>query len=97
MDKTKKKYHYAQRDVDDYSCIKISEGKYEGVIYTYGKVMFASEANQEDKLPLKFEYTVKKNPKGEDTESEEFRTLIGDILVEEIEEQLKNGQLQFNK
>ena len=56
------RYVFAQRDVDDYSCIKIVEGPYKDIIYTYGHVKFASEENERGELPLKFDYDIKKNP-----------------------------------
>ena len=56
------RYVFAQRDVDDFSCIKIVEGNYKDVIYTYGKVQFASEENAQGEMPLKFTYDVKENP-----------------------------------
>ena len=37
---TDKRYTFAQRPGDDFSCIKIVEGKYKDVIYKYGKVQF---------------------------------------------------------
>ena len=90
-----KKYVFAQRDVDDYSCIKLTEAPYSDIIYTYNNVKFASEENAQGKLPLKFTYEIKKNPNNVDTESEVFRQYIGDILVEVIEEQLENGTIKF--
>ena len=42
-----KRYVYVQRDGDDFSSIKIVEGKYKDVIYKYGKVQFAN-AEQPD-------------------------------------------------
>ena len=89
------RYVFAQRDVDDFSCIKIVEGEYKDIIYTYGHVKFASEENAEGKLPLKFTYDIKKNPNNVDTDSEDFRQYIGDILIEVIEEQLENGTINF--
>ena len=90
-----KKYVFAQRDEDDYSCIKLTEGKFSDIIYSYTKVQFASEENAQGKLPLKFTYDIKKNPNNMNTEDEEFRQYIGDILVEVIEKQLENGTIKF--
>ena len=67
------RYVFAQRDVDDFSCIKIVEGNYKDVIYTYGKVQFASEENAQGEMPLKFTYDVKENPNNVDTTSIDFR------------------------
>ena len=91
------RYVFAQRDVDDFSCIKIVEGNYKNVIYTYGKVQFASEENAKGEMPLKFTYDVKENPNNVDTTSIDFRNYIGDILVEVVEKQLQDGTIRFNK
>ena len=90
-----KKYVFAQRDTDDYSCIKLTEGKFSDIIYSYTKVQFASEENAQGKLPLKFTYDIKKNPNNIDTDKEDFRQYIGDILIEVMEEQLENGTINF--
>ena len=92
-----KRYVFAQRDDDDYSCIKIVEGQYQDIIYTYGHVKFASEENDQGQLPLKFDYDIKKNPNNVDTTSIDFRNYIGDILIEVVEKQLENGTIRFDK
>ena len=60
-DKTNR-YVFAQKGNADYSSIKLTEGKFKDVIYHYGKVSFAPEENADGKLPMKFDYTVDKNP-----------------------------------
>ena len=95
-DQTKRKsYTFAQREGDDFSCIKIVEGEYKEVIYKYGKVQFASKETAGGRMPLRFNYEVMKNLKKVDTKSENFRNKIGDILVEVMEEQLKDGKLSI--
>ena len=95
MAKTKRDYVFAQREQDEFSCIKIIEGEYKEVIYKYGKVQFASEENAVGQMPLRFNYEVMKNPNNVDTENEKFRNKIGDILVEVMEEQIKDGKLSI--
>ncbi len=92
-DKTKsKRYTYAQREGDDFTCIKLLEGKFKDIIYHYGKVGFARDERPDGTLPMKFDYTVVKNPNDVDTnENQEFIDYIGDILIELLEEQLKDG------
>ena len=92
-DKTKNKpYVFAQRDKDDFSCIKITEGKFKDIIYHYGNVGFAKEEDASGKLPMKFDYTVLKKPDSIDTlDNQEFIDYIGDILIEILEEQVNNG------
>ena len=92
-DKTKNKpYVFVQRDKDDFSCIKITEGKFKDVIYHYGNVGFAKEENSEGQLPMKFDYTVIKKPDDVDTlDNQEFIDYIGDILIELLDEKVKDG------
>ena len=97
-DQTKnKRYAFAQRQGDDFSCIKIMDGQFEGVIYKYNNVKLSQTENADGELPLKFTYDIMANPNGEDIKSTDFRNYIGDILVEVMEEQLKNGKIIFDK
>ena len=97
-DQTKnKRYAFAQRQGDDFSCIKIMDGQFEGVIYKYNNVKLSQTENAEGELPLKFTYDIMANPTNEDINSTDFRNYIGDILVEVMEEQLKNGKIIFDK
>ena len=64
-DKTKtRRYTFAQKEGEEHSCVKLTEGKYKDVIYHYGRVAFApeSEKQPDGKLPMKFDYTIDKNP-----------------------------------
>ena len=97
-DQTKnKRYAFAQRQGDDFSCIKIMDGQYEGIIYKYNNVKISQTENADGELPLKFTYDIMANPNDEDIKSIDFRNYIGDILVEVMEEQLKNGKIIFDK
>ena len=96
-DQTKnKRYAFAQRQGDDFSCIKILDGQYEGIIYKYNHVKFSQTENADGELPLKFTYDIMANPNKEDVKSDDFRNYIGDILVECVEEQLKNGTFNID-
>ena len=87
-----KRYIFAQKGNAEYSSIKITEGKFKDIIYHYGKVGFARDERPDGTLPMKFDYTVVKNPNDVDTnENQEFIDYIGDILIELLEEQLKDG------
>jgi len=37
------KYLFVQKDGDDFTCIKLTEEKYKGVIFKYGDVGFAKD------------------------------------------------------
>ena len=68
-----------------------------GIIYKYDQVKFSTTENADGQIPLKFTYDIMVNPNKEDVKSDDFRNYIGDILVECVEEQLKNGQLQIDE
>ena len=86
-----KKYAYVQRDGDDFTCIKLLEGKYKGIIYKYGKVGFAKEEKPDGTLPMKFDYDIIFNPHEKDIDKQEFIDYIGDILIEQLERQINDG------
>ena len=92
-EQTSKRYTFAQREGEDFSCIKLTEGKFKGVIYHYGKVGFAKDENADGTLPMKFDFTVKMNPTDEvlDIDNKEFVDYIGDILIEIMEKQIEDG------
>ena len=60
-------------------------------------VKYSSTENENGEIPLKFTYDIMANPNDEDVKSNDFRNYIGDILVECVEEQLKNGKLQIDE
>ena len=92
-DQTKnKKYVFVQKEGDDFTCIKLLEGKYKGVIYKYGKVGFAKEEKPDGTLPMKFDYDIIFNPHEETSiDKQDFIDYIGDILIELLEKQIENG------
>ena len=93
-DKTKSKYVFAQKGNADYSSIKLTEGKFKDVIYHYGRVAFApeSEKQPDGKLPMKFDYTIDKNPNNLILlDNSEFIDYIGDILLELLEKKVNDG------
>ena len=95
--KKNSRYVFAQRNGDDFSCIKLTEGKYKDVIYKYNNIKFSETENADGQIPLKFTYDIYLNPNKLEVEDTEFRNYIGDILIELVEEQLKNGTLEINE
>lgn len=90
-------------NVEDQWGVMIMDGKYEGLVYNYGNVRFL-EKDGDDAI-LQFEYNVlekididMENLSEED--HAEFRKMIGDILVELIEDAVdykskQNEQVTF--
>ena len=86
------KFVYVTTKEQDQTCIGLTEksGKYHGVVYKYGKVGFGEE-NPDGTKPLRFEYNiVDNNGIPREQFGDEFFKLIGDILVEVMEEQIKD-------
>jgi len=91
----KNKYVFAQKDGADHSSIKIVDERFKDVIFDFGSVGFAKEENDKGELAMKFDYTVVKNPNNIDTTTDEFVNFIGDICVELLEKQIKDGKLDL--
>ena len=69
--------------------IEITGGKYEGVIYTYGEVQFLPVEGDEPPT-INFTRAVRKCPdsmKETISEDVEFNQIMGDILIEMLQEQ----------
>lgn len=94
-EQNKIKYLFVQKEGDDFTCIKLVEDKYLNIVYKYGKLAFAKDERPDGTLPMKFDYTVIKNPDDVDTNSQEFINYIGDILIELLDKQLTDGKVEF--
>ena len=99
MSDIKEKYRYVIKKVkdldgdaaeyEDATCIGLTEGagRYEGVIYKYGKVSIPDEndLDEEGSLPFRFEYDiVDNNELPQEYFKDDFFRLIEDILVDII-------------
>ena len=89
------KYVFVQKTGDDFTCIKLTEEKYNGIIFKYGDVGFAKDEKPDGKLPMRFKYDIIMNPYEKDTTSQEFIDYIGDLLIELLEKQLTDGKVEF--
>ena len=97
MANIKDTYTFVSKKGDQWANVCITEGKFKDVIYNYGKVSVNSEKeNNDGTLPFRFEYTIIDNALLQREEfGEEFFTLIGDILVDIIDDQLKEKNLEY--
>ena len=81
-------YVFITNKDEEMQCIGIRKGKFEGVVYRYGKVDLGVE-NKDGNLPFKFEYDILDNnmiPR-EEFDDDNFFKLLGDILVDIIDRQ----------
>ena len=88
-------YSYVTKDGYEHMAIMMEEGKYKGVAWGYTKINIPEEKN--GKATLSFEFEILDNAKlaFEDIDEEEFMTLMGDILADQIDEQLETGKLKY--
>ena len=92
----KDKFVYVESRSQDQTCIGIKGGKFAGVVYKYGKVTLPEKENENGTLPFQFEYDiVDPNSLLREHFDEEFFTLIGDILVDIMDSQLKEDSLEY--
>ena len=83
----------------EWTAIRLTDlvGKYSGILYNYGKVSFGEETDSGE-MPLTFDYDVvlSNDITGEELEEDlEFKNLLGDILVDILEKQLRENSLQY--
>ena len=43
-------YAFVQKEGDDFTCIKLAEGKYKDIIYKYDNVKFAAKQNDDGNI-----------------------------------------------
>ena len=79
-------YSFVTREGENQTSIRIENGRFENVIYNYGRVSIPQEENEDGTMPFRFEYNILDNASIPREEfNEEFFTIIGDILVDIIE------------
>lgn len=99
---TKDSYTFVEhKGEDDVWYVKIKEGDYKDIVYKYGHIEVLEEPNGEAKL--KFQFNVAKLP--EELGMDEFDlnndvtfcTLLGDILVNILEDAMESGKYKLGK
>jgi|TARA_Y100000310_G_scaffold138830_1_gene137969 hypothetical protein len=73
--------------------VVITEGKYEGIKFQYGRIAFDEK---DDQLALKFDYNLIDNP-NELEENKEFINTLGEILILVLEEEIEEMGEDFLK
>jgi hypothetical protein len=89
-------YSYVTKDGYEHMAVMMEEGKYKGVAWGYTKINLPT--TDDGRAVLSFEFEILDNAKlaFEDIDEEEFMTLMGDILADQIDEQLETGRVNFN-
>lgn len=86
---------FVEKPSSELYSLKVVQGPYLGVIYTYGKVtLHEDETNVQ--LNVKFDFKLDEVPENLNKEelenSEDFKNFMGDILTQLLEEQLHNDK-----
>ena len=96
----KDKYVYLTTDKEDQTCIGIKGGKFAGVVYKYGEISIGEEVDIIGNMPFKFKFDILDSnglSRAQFDTDDEWSTLIGDILVDIIDEQHeKDSKLESN-
>jgi hypothetical protein len=96
-----RQYRVVENPDIDAAAIELTDGEWEGLVYQYGKVQF-----EDGKPNINFERTIRKLPNGaENTEdaieellnNKELNELMGAILLELIDEQIKREEKSNGK
>ena len=88
-------YTFVTKDNYDHPAIMMIEGEYKGVAWAYTKVSIPKEDGGSAKLTFNYEILDNAGLPWESVDTEEFITLMGDILADQIDEQLESGKLQY--
>ena len=94
----KDRYVFVTDNKDNWQCIGIRGGQFDGVIYKYGKITIPEPPLEdiEKDLTLKFDYDIlSTNNLPAEWFGEEFFNLIGDILVDILDQRMKEGTLEY--
>ncbi len=92
-----------QSDEEDQKAFRIAKGKFSDVIYKYHTFGVNDKANEDGTLTYKFEYDILEipeeivNKKYADEEGKEFETLIGEILLELVQENIDTTESEDGK
>ena len=98
MSNIRDRYIFVTDKKDNWQCIGIRGGQFDGVVYKYGKITIPEppEEDIEKDLTLKFEYDIiSTNNLPAEWFGEEFFNLLGDILVDILDQRMKEGTLEY--
>ena len=98
MSNIRDRYVFVTDNKDNWQCIGIRGGQFDGVVYKYGKntIPEPPEEDTEKDLTLKFDYDIlSTNNLPAEWFGEEFFNLLGDILVDILDQRMKEGTLEY--
>ena len=92
-------YAFITKDGYNHPAVVMLEGEYKDVAWGYTSVKFPKVDELRDRLSMKWEFEILDNAGREwdEFKNDRFVNLMGDILSDQIDEQLKSGTLKFNE
>ena len=103
MNRKHPSYYYVTHKDTNREGYRINEGKYSGIVWTYHNVKFPMytdegvmvDPSKAEEIPLTFDCEILYNPTEEDLSTGEFEVTVGNILMNIIDESLKNDTVKF--
>jgi len=91
-------YAFITKDGYDHPAVVMLEGEYKDVAWGYTTVSVPQIDELKDNAALKWEFEILDNAGREwdEFKNQTFVDLMGDILSDQIEEQLETGKLRYN-
>ena len=91
-------YAFITKDGYDHPAVVMLEGEYKDVAWGYTTVSIPEVSLLNDPPKLKWEFEILDNAGREwdEFKNQTFVDLMGDILSDQIEEQLETGKLRYN-
>ena len=97
MSDIRKMYTFVENKDKNWQCVGLTAdaGKYQGLVYQYGEVKII-ENEEKTEASLQFDYdVVDSNGLPEEMLDDDLYNLMGDILVDIIEQQVNRGEIQY--
>jgi len=96
-------YYYVTHKETNQQAYRMGEGKFSGIVWTYHNVQFPMytdegvmvDPSKAEEIPLTFDCELLYNPTDEDLSTGEFEATVGDILMNIIDESIKNDTVKY--
>jgi len=85
------KYSHVKKET--FIATRIDEGKYAGIVYQVGRIQF-SKPDETGHRAMRFKYEILENKKSIEIEND-ITSIIGDIIVDQMEKQIEAGELVY--
>ena len=103
MSKKHPSYYYVTHKETNQQAYRIGEGKFSGIVWNYHNVKFPMytdegemvDLSKAEEIPLTFDCELLYNPTDEDLSTGEFESTVGDILMNIIDESIKNDTVKY--